>query len=137
MDYHTLTETHQKQFNTLSQKLGIFYAFSNEQFDKGLTTLNLTRDNYKDKLSSVGNGGYILKENVKELETFSINQHNELHEAYKDNDFLLKALTYELCNHEYCYTGDSTDALNALGLDLKDIPKDILKQARKVALQDS
>ncbi len=40
----------------------------------------------------------------------------EMKAALKEPDFLLDALVYELNNHEYCYTGDTGPALDALGL---------------------
>ena len=59
--------------------------------------------------------------------------HAEKQELLKDEQFLLRALTYELCNHEYCYNHDPTDALDTLGLDYEDVPRDIMIKATKEA----
>ena len=52
----------------------------------------------------------------------------------KDDDFLYDAFNYELANHEFCYTDDISDALDALGLSWEQIKDDqrimtILKRA--------
>jgi hypothetical protein len=36
--------------------------------------------------------------------------------AIQDEEFVFEMFNYELANHEYSYTGDLTDTLEALGL---------------------
>ena len=43
---------------------------------------------------------------------------------------------YELANHEYCYTLDTADALNALGYNKEDIEPKILKKAIAEVMQE-
>jgi hypothetical protein len=61
----------------------------------------------------------------------------EMEELKKDNKSLLKAIVYELNNHEYCYTGDVEPALSALNLKIEDVPSDILKKATKLAYKEA
>ncbi len=49
----------------------------------------------------------------------------------KDEKELIKALAYELNNHEYDYTHDPTDAIESLGL--KEIDQEVLKKAIKLS----
>ena len=51
---------HQNEFNAFP----IMYAFSNEQFDKGMIKLGLNPDD-TDKIYSIGEGGYIRKSDHK------------------------------------------------------------------------
>lgn len=54
-------------------------------------------------------------------------------EYLKDPENLKSALIYELSNHEYIYTYDSTEALDALGLDRETLTTEqceILRQAK-------
>tara|TARA_R100001163_G_scaffold55863_1_gene43436 strand:+ start:136 stop:549 length:414 start_codon:yes stop_codon:yes gene_type:complete len=136
MNYHQLKAKHQKGYNELSQNQGVFYAFSNEQFKQGLQKLGLTEETSKGKLTSIGGGGYMLSNKVQSIVDYSEKTYDEMQKAYKDEKFLLEALTYELCNHEYCITGDARDALEALGLEEKDIPQEVFRKARIEASKD-
>ena len=60
----------------------------------------------------------------------------QLEEALKDESFLQDALTYELCNHEYCITGNTRDALAALDLTSEEIPGHVMKASRIAASKD-
>ena len=130
MNYHQLKAKHQKDYNELSKTQGVFYAFSDNQFKEGLEKLGLTEETAKGKITSIGGGGFMLSDKVQLIVDYSEKTYEEMQEAYKDDEFLLEALTYELCNHEYCITGDSRDALQALGLEAKDIPQEVFRKAR-------
>jgi hypothetical protein len=54
----------------------------------------------------------------------------------KENDLLTK-LVYQLNNHEYCYTGDVTSALKALGLTIETVDNNILKKAVQLSYQEN
>ena len=47
----------------------------------------------------------------------------------KDEKFLVESIAYELANHEFCITCDTTDALNALGVDKDELEPNTLKKA--------
>lgn len=96
---------------------GLFFAFSNEQFQKGLESVGASEQN---KVVSLGAGGYILKSEFDDFNIFFEKRQEQLEKNLKDdNDFARQAFEYELCNHEYCITQDDTDALDALGIDYK------------------
>lgn len=127
MNYNDLKNKHRKEVNEFT---GIFFAFSNEQFTKGLEKLNLPEG---EKLVSIGGGGYVRKTKVQDFIDMLERHKSERKQIKKDRKLLLDALAYELRNHEYGYTRDVTDAIEALDLKLEDIPADILTKAKKLA----
>lgn len=129
--YSELKAKHSEELNAFD---GMFFAFSDSQFAEGLARLNVEKENLKANIVSIGAGGYLLKSKVKDF-TEMFKRHNlEMKQLKKNHKDLLEAITYELRNHEYCITYDVTDALEALGLDLDDVPADILSKAKKAAL---
>ena len=121
--------------NKFSEELsafeGIFFAFSNEQFQQGLDKLNVT----KEEIVSMGAGGFIKKTAVQDYKDM-IKKHEQGTKDFLANPAnLLAALVYELCNHEYGYTGDDSDALKALGMSRENIPENILIEAKRQADQ--
>ena len=129
MKYFEFKANQEKELNEFK---GIFFAFDNKQFSKGMESVGLT-DNDTDKIYKLGGGSYILKERNQAFKDMFDRHREEMAEAKKDPDFLLSALIYELCNHEYCITWDSSDALRTLGLKREDIPDSIYKEAIKEA----
>jgi len=128
-----------QQFKTNKSKewsklKGIFYAFSDDQFNEGIAKIGITQDEVKEKLYNLGGGGYILKSESKEMERMLQNASDELDAILNDKKQLLDALSYELMNHEYCITYDTSDALDALGLKESDIDADVMRKAKKAAL---
>ena len=125
--YQELKTRHENELNAFEH---IFFAFSNEQLEKGLERLNTDTKS----IFSLGGGGYVLKSHAKDLNALFTGHDQELKEHRKSRKNLLESLVYELRNHEFCITYNVTDALDALGLALVDIPKDILNKAKKLAL---
>jgi hypothetical protein len=113
----------------------MFFAFSNEQLVEGLKKLGLTLADTS-KITSIGAGGYMLKDRVETFKKMLADFDKDMKQLRKDRKELLEALKYELMNHEYCITYDPTEALNKLGLTIETVDQDILKQAKKAALQD-
>jgi len=127
--YKELTARQQKEVNEFE---GIFFAFSNEQLEEGLKKVNAT--NAKEEIYSLSSGGYIRKDRSKEFHKMLKRQDEEIKHRKKEEKFLFDSLVYELQNHEFCITYNVTDALDALGYDIKDIPTELLKKACKRAL---
>jgi hypothetical protein len=95
----------------------IVYAFSDAQLEKGLAKLGAN----KTEVVSVGNtGGLIRKADKAAFLDMMDSLDAEEQAAYQNDDFLISAIKYELGNHEYCITYDSTDTLDCLGLSLDD-----------------
>ena len=126
--YQQQKKRHQEEVNSFE---GIFFAFSNEQFEEGMKKLGI--NNAKEELYSIGAGGYIKKERSKDFHNMFKRHAQERKQREKDEKFLLEALVYELRNHEYCITCDVTDALEALDLTINDISPKLLKKAKEMA----
>ena len=136
MNYQEMKREQEKE---LSDFEGIFYAFSDKQFNEGMVEVGLVASD-TDKIYSLGAGGYILKEKSEAFHTMFKKFSDRMETALKNEDFLLDALTYELCNHEYCITCDVDEALNALGLTVEgiqalDFGVEVLSVARAEAMR--
>ena len=130
--YQDLKRTHAEELNAFE---GIFFAFSDEQFTEGMAKIGYTdQENLKDKILSLGAGGYIRKDRSAAFGAMFDRHAEERKQIKAEEKILLEALTYELQNHEYCITGDTSDALNALGYTREEIPADILRKACRAAL---
>ncbi len=141
MDTMTRLETYTQQKNRHSKEVGefkgIFWAFSNEQFKEGLAKVGVLESEVKDKLWSIGSGGYMLKTQSAGFDAMFKRQALERKELKKDIKKLYDALVYELRNHEYCITYNPQDALDALGLTKEDVDPILLKKACKESLEGS
>ena len=104
----------------LFNSCGLFFAFSNVQFAENKTALA-----EGDKYVSIGAGGYLPKSRVSALTEGMETLRRAEAKAIKANKDLVKArILYELNNHECFYTGDVSDAFEALaGYDKKLIYK--------------
>lgn len=100
----------------------VFFAFGDEQFNK-----HLEEKGWKlEDIGSIGYGGYCLKENVPKYMEIVNRRNEKLEESKKDDDFFLGMLLYELSNHEFGYTRDITDTLDACGIEYKKDGWDII-----------
>ena len=127
--YKQLKDRLQKEWNALPVK----YEFGSDQFNKMMLDFGHTKENPV-KVISIGYGGYIRADDEALIDEFLERSDRELLEAMRDDAFLYDAFNYELSNHEFCYTDDITDTLDALGLTWEQIKDDkrimrILKKA--------
>jgi len=129
MTYSKLKDTQQAAFNNFE---GIIFAFSNKQLDEGLAKLGAS----KLDIIQCSAGMFLLKSKEAALDTLLEPSSKEMKEALKAECFLQNALPYELCNHEYCITGNTRDALAALDLTSEEIPGHIMKASRIAASKD-
>ena len=136
---NTLTETYSelkhRQQKEVNEFEGKFFAFGDKQFKEGVESVGLTMDNFKTSIFSLGAGSYILKTKSQEFNDMFKRHKMERSEAKKAEKFLFDSLVYELNNHEYCYTQDPTQALEALGYEREDIDPKILAKAMYTANQ--
>ena len=113
--YLEMKKKHSDQLNSFP----MFFAFNQQQFDEGMRKLGLRETDF-DKICSIGGtGGYIrssdrvafieMNQKIKQERTAAIAA-DETGEGFIYDMFL-----YELKNHEYGYTWDETDTLEALG----------------------
>ena len=115
MKYTELKEKISKEVNSFPMA----FAFTNKQFEAGMTKLGVI-PHQTEKVLSIGGGGYILKTDSDAFKAMFDRHNKEMAEALTDDDFLVDAIAYELSNHEYCITGDPSDALDVLDLSLDD-----------------
>jgi hypothetical protein len=119
--YLELKEKHQKEVDVFP--LG--FAFSESQFNEMMAKWNLTPED-TDKIYSIGGGGYVRTCDADAMHEMFERHAKEREEAIRKNkdDYLYHMFNYELGNHEYTYTYDLTDTLDALGLTMEDINAD-------------
>ena len=124
-NYTELKVRQQKEVNDFE---GIFFAFNNEQFAEGMQKIGLTIDDTK-QIMSLGAGGYILKTKAPAFAAIFKRHREEKKTRKLEEKFLFDALVYELNNHEYRYTLDTEQTLDALGYTKETIDPVILKKA--------
>lgn len=110
MRYRELKDKCQKRIDDLP----IFFAFDKTQFEKGKRKLGVKHDK---ELVRIGIGGFMREVDSSLLEEAIEANEREIGEFLSDDDNLKAALVYELANHEYCISYDSSEALSALDLD--------------------
>ena len=121
--YKELKNKQEKEINNFP----LMFAFSKEQFKKGMEKLGLNESD-TDKILSIGAGGYMRKTDEKAFDDM-IAKHDSKRKEAINNDldstgFILDMFHYELNNHEYGYTWDTSDTLDALGYTREEIKAD-------------
>jgi hypothetical protein len=116
MKYSELKAKHQAEVNAFS--LG--FAFSEKQFDEMMEKWGLTPDD-TDKIYSIGGGGYVRKSDSAAMHEMFERHEAEHKAAMQDDEYLFSMFNYELANHEYSYTQELDDTLDALGLTIDEI----------------
>ena len=114
--YLQMKERHREELESFP----MMFAFSKEQFAEGMKKLGLEPTDTK-KICSVGGGGFIRKSDGDALGVMFAKFRAEENEARKNDDYLYQMFSYELSNHEYCYTWELTDTLRSLGLTLEEV----------------
>ena len=118
--YTELKSKHQKEVDAFP----FGFAFNQKQFDEMMTKWGLTPDD-TDKIYSIGGGGYVRKSDADAMHKMFERHELERKMARKrGDDYLFEMFNYELGNHEYSYTQDLTDTLEALGLTMNEINED-------------
>lgn len=119
--YAELRERQQKEFNALP--LG--FAFSRKQFDEMMQEWGLDPEKDLDKLLRIPGGGYIQKKDADLLhqttERHSAEMATAIAEDKTGEGFIYEMFLYELDNHEYGYTRDTEDTLDALGYTAEEV----------------
>jgi hypothetical protein len=119
MKYSELKAKDQAEVNAFP--LG--FAFSEKQFNEMMEKLGLTPDD-TDKIYHIGMGGYVRKCDAEAMHEMFDRHEAERKAAMQDDEYLYQTFSYELGNHEYSYTQDLTDTLEALGLTMNEINED-------------
>lgn len=120
--YEEIKNKHQKRVN----EFPLGFAFSNDQFKDMMEKWGL-KENDTGKILSIGAGGFIRKEDLTEYNKMwdeIRKEHNDLIEQDKTGEGYIKDMfVYELENHEYGYTYELDDTLDALELSYDQVMK--------------
>ncbi len=121
--YQEIKAKHEKEVEAFP----FMWAFDEKQFNAGMKELGLDPTD-TDKIFSIGGGGYIRKTDAPAMKEMFARHKAELKAARaadkKAKGFTFEMFLYELDNHEYCYTGDATETLEALGLSWQEVKAD-------------
>lgn len=112
MTYQELKKKLQDRYNQFLSENG-FFAFSDEQFEDGKKKIQTPNN---EDITSIGMGGYIKKSSKDEYSKLIKETSKEEKDWLLDHENLKQALWYELANHEYQYTEEIEDTLDALSL---------------------
>ena len=126
-EYDEMRNRHQRRFNEWANN-HMFFAFDDKQFRDGMKSFGLDPDKDTGKLYKTGNGGFYRQTDAAELKQIMEENWQEFENAMNadptGDGFIYQAFYSELCNHEYSYTGDPTDALDSLNLDPETVRAD-------------
>ena len=118
--YSQMNYRHQKEVDAFP----IGAAFSKKQFEEMMQKWGLKVTDTK-AILSLGSGCYIRKSDEPAFTEMMKRHSRERKAAIKADPsgegFIFQMFRDELNNHEYGYTGDETDTLEALGLTLEEI----------------
>lgn len=121
--YAEMRNRQQEEFN----KFPIKFAFSQEQFERGMRELGL-KPTDTDKVCKTIAGGFLRKSDAPAMHEILARHHKEIEDAIAADKtgkgFIYEMFLYELRNHEYGYTGDTEDTLESLGYTTDDLEKD-------------
>lgn len=111
MNYSELRKLREEKLSELFKTCGVFFAFSNSQFEENKTELA-----EGDKYVRLGAGGFIPKSKADLYLSTSKENHNWFREQIKIHNLKDAEILYELQNHECFYTGEIDQAIEALGV---------------------
>lgn len=122
--YSEMKRRQQEEFNSLP--LG--WAFSQKQFDEMMAGWGLDPTKDLDKIMRIPGGGFVQKKDRELLHQTLKKADDELQAAIAEDKtgegFIAEMFQAELEDHEYSYTMDTTDALEALGYTAEEVVND-------------
>lgn len=122
--YAELRNRQQKEFDALP--LG--FAVSDKQFDEVMRGWGLDPEKDIDKVTRIPYGGFIQKKDLDLFHDTVERNSAEMKAAIEADEtgegFIYEMFLYELDNHEYCYTGETEDTLDALGYTAEEVVAD-------------
>lgn len=118
--YAELKQRQQEEFSAFPMQ----FAFSDKQFAEGMAALGLTPTD-TDKVYAAPGGGFYRREDNQRLKAMMDRFYRELQEAIAGDDtgegFIYEMFLYELNNHEFGYTMDTEETLDALGYTAEEV----------------
>lgn len=127
--YTQMKDRHQAEINALP----LAFAFSKEQYRDKLAAWNITEEEAKaGAVVGIGNGGFIRATDKELIVGTFARIRNEKKAAIESDTtgdgFIYEMFLYELNNHEFSYTQDITDTLDALQLTADDVNSNLALQ---------
>lgn len=121
-------ELHQKQRQEVNS-LPLGFAFSDQQFNDMMRGWGLDPEQDLDRIYRLGSTGGFFKKTDMQLIHSTFRRHKEERETAIAEDktgegYIYQMFLYEMENHEYSYTGDSEETLEALGYTWKEVMAD-------------
>ena len=117
--YTELKSKHQKEVDAFP----FGFAFNKDQFYEMMNKWGL-KPTQRSNVMYLEAGCFIRKSDYKSMHEMFDRHESERKSAMKDDEYLFQMFNYELANHEYGYTGDLEDTLDALGLTMDEINAD-------------
>ena len=118
--YADLKQRQHQEFSAFPMQ----FAFSDSQFAEGMAALGLEPTD-TDKIYKAPGGGFYRREDGPRLYDMMGRFDRELQEAIAGDQigdgFIYEMFLYELDNHEYGYTMDTEDTLDALGYTTEEV----------------
>jgi hypothetical protein len=107
IEYQNIKKEKEKMTTELFKECGVFFAFSDKQFEENKTPLK-----EGEKYVSIGGGGYLPKGKVDAFMKGmkAINSYGK--QKVKKGNLQESEILYELQNHECFYTGDISDVVD-------------------------
>ena len=123
--YAEMRQRQQQEVNALP----IGFAFSNRQFEEMMRGWGLDPEKDLDKIYKLGSTGGFYQKTDAQLIRNTFNRHEEeLQTAIKEdktgNGFIYEMFLNELADHEYGYTGEYEDTLDAMGYTREEVQAD-------------
>ena len=119
-------EEMKKRHQAAVDDLPIYWAFTQDSFVQILNKLELTEDD-TDQLCKIG-GGFCLKTDAERIVKTLRRNREELEAAVAadttGDGFIEEMFLYELRNHEYTYTLDTEETVNACGFTEAEVEAD-------------
>lgn len=121
--YAEMKKRHQEEVNALP----IYWAFTEERFDEVLKELGLTK-NDADKLCNIFGGGFCLAKDAQMIADTLARNFKEVEDAIQADEtgdgFIKDMFLYELRDHEYTYTCEVEETVEACGFTMEQIEDD-------------
>lgn len=121
-------ETYQELRNRQQQEVNAFpmvFAFSDKQFVEAMRELGLDPSETDKIYALPGTGGFYRRSDAPALHEMFDRHERERQEAIAADEtgdgFVFQMFRDELANHEYNYTGELDETIEALGLTVEEI----------------
>ena len=124
--YQQMKARQETEYNSLYNELKplVFYAFGRDQQKKALEAYTAAGGKM-DELTSTSAGLTGSRAEIMKMFKLCERHKAEITDALKTREFAKTAFIYEMANHEYSYTHEDADVMNALGLDADNIPENL------------